>query len=396
VAHISHLIEDRDVTQNDVVDIASAAWWGTLTNVTEKLDGVNIVFSSTSKYETRFSRSESDIKKGGMISAVLEAKFAGRDLVRDTFARGSNAICVAARAFTPLELLEAFESLRLWYSAEIINTRNPNVVAYDGDSIVLHERPVLRCFGESVLAVVSGQPGADAVRTVLKRVPDMNDSVSALKWRVLGPQNVILQRRSADGPLDELVRATRSWFGGEKTLQSVLTERARDDLKSYGMSEQLLDASVLRLSEAKGCPTLTALKARVPSQVASTLRASDEWVARQLRPLELAISDFAVELLNDVTPSLVADPIAETKRIRVKLEESLVLVKNSRNQHAIDYVKPHMEKLRDVSRFTTPVEGIVFPWKGKLYKLTGAFAPTNAIVGLCRYGRGRLMPPIFG
>ncbi len=395
MAHISHLIEDRDITLGDIEALATMLAAG-LMSVTEKLDGVNIVFSSTSKYETRFSRSESDIKKGGMISAVLEAKFAGRDLVRDTFTRGSSAVCVAVRAFTPLELIQAFEDLRLWYSAEIISTKNPNVVAYDCDSIVLHERPVLRCFGESVFAVVDGEPGAGAFRTVLKRVPDMDDNVRSLGWRVHSPHHVMLRPLNHPTVLNDLRDVISKMGSPQMTLQEYLTGRAFDELEDFHMSEHLLKEAALRLSEAKGCPTLTVLKPRVPSKVTFMLKNSGEWVSRQLRPLELVIFDFAIEILNGVTPSLVADPIAEAKRIRIKLEESLTLIKNSRNQHAIDYVKPHMEKLRDVSRFTTPVEGIVFPWKGKLYKLTGAFAPTNAIVGLCRYGCGKLMPPIYG
>jgi len=156
----------------------------------------------------------------------------------------------------------------------------------------------------------------------------------------------------------------------------------------------MLDAATRRLSEMPGAPTLTVLRSRVPFAVADMLRGSDEWIQKQLRPLELAISEFAMSVLTGIQPSFIADPTAEVTRIRSKLTDALQRIDASRNQHAIDYTKAQMEKLQDVSRLTTPLEGIVFPWKDKIYKLTGAFASVNAILGLCRYGRGKAIPPL--
>ena len=34
-----------------------------------------------------------------------------------------------------------------------------------------------------------------------------------------------------------------------------------------------------------------------------------------------------------------------------------------------------------------PVEGVVFVYKGNTYKLTGAFAPVNQILGVLKYAR---------
>lgn len=393
MAHISHLVEDRDITLGDVEDIATLSAAGRLV-ATEKLDGANVMYSSNSKYEARFSRSESDIKSAGMIAAVLEAKFAGRGLVQDTFSNGANAIRSAVRAFSPLELIQVFEDLQLWYSADIVYTKNHNVVRYDRDVIVLHERPVLRLFGEKIVSADPGQPCAADVQTLLKRVPDMDDNVQASGWQVRGPSRVTLQPMVEQTSLHALRGVLKKMGPPATTLQDFLLDRAFEELTRFRMHEPLLKSAALRLSEAKGAPTLTVLKPRVPSSVALMLRGSKEWVAKQLAPLELAIVDFGVDFLPGVKPSLVDDPDSEAKRIREKLEESLALVKKSRNQHAVEYVAKQMEKLKDPSRVTTPVEGVVFPWKGKLYKITGAFASANAIIGLCRYGRGKDIPPI--
>ena len=394
MAHISHLIEDRDITISTIANIAMVAATGQLNGATEKMDGANITFSCTSKYEARFSRSEGDIKKGGMPHAVLEAKFSGRGLVQDTFSGGAKAIRASIRALAPQELIKTFEGLQCWYSAEVIYTKNPNIVSYDHDAIVLHERPVLRHFGDDVFPVIDGHLGDKNFAVLRSRLIDMDANVRELGWRVLGPQIVKLNRVKSASSWNALNAVLVGMGGCSTTIQDFLVARAKDDLKRFGMSEDLFEASARRLSEMQGCPSLTILRARVPSSVAVMLRASDVWITKQLRPLELAISDFAIDLLADAKPSLVCDPDAETECMRSKLKEALVKIEKSRNQHSIDYAKYQMEKLKDVDRVTTPLEGIVFPWGGKLYKLTGAFAPLNAIVGLCRYGRGKLMPAI--
>jgi len=44
-------------------------------------------------------------------------------------------------------------------------------------------------------------------------------------------------------------------------------------------------------------------------------------------------------------------------------------------------------RLKDIGGFEAivPTEGVVFRYKGKLYKLTGAFAPVNQILGYLRF-----------
>ncbi len=389
MAHISHLYEDRDMTLDDIASIAFSAAKGTLAGVTQKLDGANLVYTCTSKFQTRVARNESDIKAGGMIGALLEAKFIGRGLIQETFVTGFEALKCSMLCITTRELAKAFENAHLWYSTEIIYTSNPNVVNYEENTLVLHERPVL-CFDGNAV-VMHGNEGFQAIEAGLK---DMNEANERAGWKVCGPQRVTLSPVADESPLMRLISVVSKFGRPSSTLQDCLYERARDELKKYGMSEQLLDMATLRLAEMPNAPTLTVLRTRVPSAVAEMLRASDEWIQKQIRPLELAVSDFAMSILNDIQPSFIADPEVEAWRIRENLTSALKRISTSRNQHAIDYTKTQMEKLQDVSRLTTPLEGIVFPWKDKVYKLTGAFAPANAILGLCRYGRGRNIPPI--
>ncbi|NBP01774.1 MAG: hypothetical protein EBU90_16880 [Proteobacteria bacterium] len=45
VGHLQHLYDNRDLTFNEIEDILTAAASGNLEKVSEKLDGLNLVFS---------------------------------------------------------------------------------------------------------------------------------------------------------------------------------------------------------------------------------------------------------------------------------------------------------------------------------------------------------------
>ena len=386
MAHIQHLIEDRDITLGEIREIVTRASVGDLPDATEKLDGVNIVFTCTPKYETRFARSESDMKSGGMIRAVLEAKFTGRGLVQETFVQGSNAIAAGIRHLAPLQVRTVFDDGKLWYSAEIVYIKNPNVVQYASNSIVFHERPVLRVNGTEIIRESKAPFGA-----LNASVLDMDLMAQQSGWRVYGPQRACMKQLEDLSTLQRVYDVLATMGPIHLTLQDHLRAHARMELVRLGVSGATLDDAIERLVDASGCPSLTVLKPKLPTQAVAMLRDSGGWASKRLATLDLAISRFASAVLRDLTSELVTDNAVEAQRIDERLARSMKLVADSKIPEAIDVLNKHLPK---VERITTPVEGIVFPWGDKIYKLTGAFAPANAIMGLCKYGRGRAIPPL--
>jgi len=57
------------------------------------------------------------------------------------------------------------------------------------------------------------------------------------------------------------------------------------------------------------------------------------------------------------------------------------------NDAAMQFLKRELSRLKDIGGFNAilPTEGIVFKYNGKLYKLTGAFAPINQLLGYMRF-----------
>ena len=144
--HLQHLHEDRDLTFADLKEILSLASTGQLEEVTEKFDGLNLVFSfDNSSGILKAARAAGDIKRGGMSAEALAAKFAGRGNLTKAFNDAFKILEGAVSVLSDKNRLEIFGAqANLWYSMEIIFAENPNVINYDSNSIVFHSTPVLQ------------------------------------------------------------------------------------------------------------------------------------------------------------------------------------------------------------------------------------------------------------
>ena len=67
-----------------------------------------------------------------------------------------------------------------------------------------------------------------------------------------------------------------------------------------------------------------------------------------------------------------------------KLNTSIENIKASGDKTKLNTLKLQLDKLNKIGGLDAivPSEGIVFKYKGKTYKFTGAFAPINQITGL--------------
>lgn len=113
-------------------------------------------------------------------------------------------------------------------------------------------------------------------------------------------------------------------------------------------------------------------------------------MASLLQPIEIAISDFAIEVLRGVKSYFVDDNDKEVSRMRAELEKSIAYLKalqSSGDAQMGELVDKQLSKLGKIENLASSMEGVVFeypPGSDKIYKLTGAFAMANQIIGRAR------------
>ena len=69
------------------------------------------------------------------------------------------------------------------------------------------------------------------------------------------------------------------------------------------------------------------------------------------------------------------------------LKSAISGLKTSKDIKKIDLLKKNLNKINSIAGTSAnvPSEGLVFKYKGNMYKFTGAFAPVNQIVGALKF-----------
>ena len=112
-----------------------------------------------------------------------------------------------------------------------------------------------------------------------------------------------------------------------------------------------------------------------------------KWVKQNMKPFEVLFFDVGAEILKNISGYLVASPDKATQKIRKDVINAIKTVKSGGDIKKIQTLKLQLDKLEKIGGLSSivPSEGIVFKYKGKIYKFTGAFAPVNQILGLLNF-----------
>ena len=110
-------------------------------------------------------------------------------------------------------------------------------------------------------------------------------------------------------------------------------------------------------------------------------------VKENMKPFEELFFGVGAEILKNVKGFMAANPNKAVQGIRKKLNAAISNVKAAGDKKKLNTLKLQLDKLKKIGGVDSivPSEGIVFKYKGKTYKFTGAFAPINQIAGLISF-----------
>ena len=91
--------------------------------------------------------------------------------------------------------------------------------------------------------------------------------------------------------------------------------------------------------------------------------------------------------MKNVRGFIAANPKKAVQGVKKKLDKSISDVQSGGDLKKLNRLKVQLDRLNAIGGLDSvvPSEGIVFKYKGKTYKFTGAFAPINQITGLMTF-----------
>jgi cytidyltransferase-like protein len=406
---MAHLSEDTDLRFSEIVDILSKVANAEITNATEKVDGQNLFLSWTitpdgevevaTAGNARTARNAGDIKKGGMTTDEYISKWAGHP-AESAFTNGFKAVSTALRGLSPDDLEAIFANGQRYVNMEIMYPGNPNIILYSSPNVVLHG---LQDFGEGEITPEMRQLTKQKFTKLVSLIDGATEKVGNENWNIHGPKLVALKKLADGSALEEVTSKIQSFadpVGMDATVGDYVELVVRKYAKQVSLPEDITEKLVTLMlnpdvAKEQGI-TVVKLKKGLPKELQSTVSTlgsktkSRKYIASVLKPLEVAISDFAIEVLRGVKSYFVSDNDEEVTRMRAELEQSIAYLKNlqaSGDEKMGELVDQQLAKLGDVENLASSMEGVVFeypPGSDKIYKLTGAFAMANQIIGRAR------------
>ena len=401
--HLAHLYDNRSLTFEKLAEILTSASRGKLVG-TEKTDGFN-VYLGFNNGEAKAARNKGDMQKGGMNAVDLAMRdFKGGPDIKKVYVDSFNAFEAAVASLSEEEKKAIFGSEgEIFYNSEIMGPGASNVVNYDSNIITIHSAGHKRYDAETDKVVNADV--TEASKALDKVVDRFEQATQGKNFGVQRTAMVNLQKLSGDYDLKiALEKIKKAGFQGDMTVEDYLEEKLSQDVeeKFRSLDENLRQRIVDRILKKEGAPTLTQIyrglgaEAEIKDQVRSYVQTGNKTISKLIWPIEDAIHDFAVAMLEGMESAYILDNNKEISRLKGEVEtaiKSIQAYQGPGQEMAHEILAKQLKKIKNLDNITSVAEGFVFEYDGQLYKFTGNFAPINQILGLFRFGRGGVKIP---
>jgi hypothetical protein len=404
--HMAHPFDDKELTFGDLKKIIELGLGGQLNredNVTEKLDGQNIMISFKDG-KLIAARNKGHIKNGGKTALDkkgIASKFKGRGAIRNAFVYAMNDLEKAIKSLSDKQRDKIFNNGYNFMNLEVMYPSSANVIDYDVTELIFHGALKYDDKGN----VIGEVPGSGRMlqgmiqqrnqniqkkysigKPVFLDVPKHQD-FGKMKGKFLGRLSK-LQAEYGLKDNDTLGLYHQMWWEhkiyqtfGSRNLSGKLTQglvkRWAFFDKSYSISDIKKDMERFRSANPKREDVLQAILDFDKTN-------HKQQVKKNMKPFEELFFEVGAEILKNVKGFISANPKKSVQGIVKRLDKAISIVKSSNDVKKLKTLKQQLDKLNAIggTKAIVPSEGLVFKYKGKTYKFTGAFAPINQITGL--------------
>jgi len=401
--HMAHPFDDKNLTFGDLKKIIEDGLGGNLSredNVTEKLDGQNIMVSWKDG-KLIAARNKGHIKNGGktaLDAKGIASKFAGRGDIKNAFTFAMKDLEKAIKGLSQKQKDKIFNNGYNFMNMEVMWPKSSNVIDYDKAELVFHGALIYDDTGN-----VKGEvPGSG--RILAGMIKQINQHIQK-KYKIGKPVFLDVPKHQDFGKMK------KKFLGKLSKLQSQFGLKDNDTLALYHQSywERFIINGVFGKNFKVPPKVLKGLTKRwaffdKSYSVADIKKDIKEehilkwvldfdkkdhakWVKDNMKPFEELFFEVGAEILKNVKGFMAANPDKAVQGIRKKLDSAIADVRKGGDIKKLNKLSAQLSKLQTIggTKAIVPSEGIVFKYKGKTYKFTGAFAPINQITGLISF-----------
>ncbi len=388
--HMSHPFDiEMNLTFGDLKQIVVRALNGDLELAREKTDGQALAVSWVNGRLVA-ARNKSHLKNkgvGAMTIGQVADKFAGRGGLTDAYNFAMQDLSKAIAALSEPQRKKIFKDGSSFMNLEVIYPTSVNVIPYNQPLLVFHGT-----FDYDIDGTIVGenQQAATILGGMIKQVnahvqskytiqgPPINklpksEHLSKLQGKYLGMISK-LQNEFKLADSDGVADYHQAWWTDfvEKKAKKLDYQQKIGLIKRWAFGDKSF-----RIAE------ITDDKIRAWAD--TTDKQDQQKIGKQnLMRFEEIFLGVGADVLSFMDSVLTANPDSAKRQMVARLQSTISQVKASGDPKKIEKLKLELSRLNALGGFEkiVPNEGIVFVYGGNTYKLTGAFAPLNQILGI--------------
>ncbi len=393
--HMNHPFDiQMNLTFGDLKRIVKQALSGKLELAREKTDGQALAISWVNGRLVA-ARNKSHLKNKGKDAMSVQdviSKFAGRGSVSDAFSFAIKDLESAIKGLPEASKKKIFKDGKCFMNCEIIYPENTNVIPYGQSLLVFHGTME---YDEAGNAIGQNAETGNQLATMVKKV---NADVQS-KFKLQGPpiQKLPVNKdlKAKQGAFLSKIQALQTEFG--LTDKSGVADYHQAwwmnfvNKNTTGLDEQHKIGLVKRWAFGDKGFRIKDIKDQKNRDWAEKIEKQDQQKITKdnLLKFETIFLGVGAEVLSFMTSVLTVNPDAAKQQMVGRLQTAIDSIKATGDAKNLDKLNIELSRIEALGGFDkiVPNEGIVFNYKGNTFKLTGAFAPLNQILGIFTFSR---------
>lgn len=391
--HMAHPFDDMNLTFGDLKNIITGALTGELGVVKEKLDGQALAISWKNG-RLIAARNKSHLQNSGknaMGIEEVESKFAGRGSLTDAYNFAMRDLNAAISGLSKKQQEKIFNEGKCFMNIEVLWPESANVIPYGQALLVFHNTT---CYDDDGSPINSD---ASAARTLAGMIQQINANIQE-KYTIKGPA-------ITDIPKNQELSSKQGQFMSKlNKLQNEFKCKDTDTVAVYhehwwkNFIQKNCPIKIDKLTEEalvrrwafgdRSFRLNTISNESIKEWAIKTDKVDVEKQQREnMAKFEEIFLGVGAEVLQFVSSAATVSPDSAVRAMKDELKTAISMIKKSGDPKNIQKFKEQLKKLNTLGgiKKIVPIEGLVFVYKDKVYKLTGTFAPLNQILGLMKY-----------
>ncbi len=405
--HLAHPYEDVSLTFNDVTNMIDAALSGNLELAQEKLDGQNLMVSYKNGAVIA-ARNKGQLKNFGENALSVEQmkkQFSNRGEIQVAFVEAMNDLESAINVLSPKQKQEIFKAGQNFISLEVLYPGTANVIPYGAAQLRLHH---VKSYDDKGNVVDETQEPIKMLQAVLDQQKASNQKTYQIKATdpaTINPDRDYKEKRQEFLSMLSTIKSRYNLADEDriakyffKWWKEYITQNAKN--YRYKLPKDAMNALVRRWAFDDKKTSIRQIANMIDNKDFLTwmLQFDRDGVKEQRkvasRPVEMLFLKLGVRVLRNLQNLVTLNPEQSVRQIKKDVATAINQIKSVASspdygdgEMALKFLKRELERVKEIGGFDAivPTEGIVFTYKGKLYKLTGLFAPINQILGYLKY-----------